>query len=145
MPPGGFKYHLLIRDGHHCRHELPSSFLNHLCHSHIQPHYAICRIGRFLLNFAIAAAYVGLRAHDPREGLYKLCLLAERCAKLYHLWSSTDQRNVEMKARPKPYRCFVSSHDYDGRMGDQLRSSIVEWLKKVPPGSPGSPGGRDLS
>ena len=69
-------------------------------------------------------------------GLDKLSFLAGRCAILHNLWSQPDK--AEMKALAKRHQRFTSSHDYEGKTDEKLTSSIVEWSKKVPPGSPGS-------
>jgi hypothetical protein len=88
--------------------------------------------------------YVGLRPGDPRKGLYDLAFLAGRCANLYQAWAQPDKRRVKMNARPKPRRQFSSSGDYEERMADESKSPtfVLEWLKDVPPGSPG---GQDVS
>ena len=151
VPPGGFKYHVLISGDQHNPEPI--------FYSHIQPQYAICRIGSHLPTFANVATFVKLRSQDPREGVFSLARLAGKCGDIYNTWvyyssfkalsestvlscsSHTSPRrkdsNSVISFNPKsdpgspPQQRACHS---EGRMWDEVRSSVAEWVKKVKPG-----------
>jgi hypothetical protein len=151
VPPGGFKYHVLISGDQHNPEPI--------FYSHIQPQYAICRIGCHLPTFANVATFLRLHSQDPHEGVFSLAQLAGKCGDIYNTWvyyswikAPSENTAPSCSSHTSPRRKYSNSvisfsPILDGgsppqqsachserRMWDDVRSSISEWVKKVKPG-----------
>ena len=81
-----------------------------MIHSHVQPQYAICRIGCKLTTFASHIIFRGFSA-DPQ--LCSVGKLARRCTEIYNWWISSDRQILKrIQARLNPHHDnTTASHD----------------------------------
>jgi hypothetical protein len=145
VPLGGFKYHVLVAGDQ----QNPEPY-----YSHIQPQYAIYRVGRHLSSFGEILRFLNLEGCFPPPHLINLAVLVGKCAALYMNWvyihprkSRSESREPSFSSQTTVSFCSICDGDgqkqgkqrtchSEGRMWDEVRSSIAEWVMQVPPGCP---------